>query len=614
MPEFDFERLQRLPRRPKQVWQGGLVRLPAWVGGEDETGEGGAPFLPWVGAWMSVVTGLVHIGDEVPPAQRSPQQALLAFAAFAADTTTGGYLPGRVEVRGPGVAAALQTALGPLGIEVLERERLPVLEAALHDLVRHADDPEDVPHPLSPAGATLERFASFAEAARLFHAAMPWRHLTTDDLILIEAPPGPSEQRHALVTGRGGEPGLWLFESPGFLERFHAADDPGDVLHGEAHDAVLFSAITDMPIEDAALFEDHGFAVAGPQAYPWAVRHRTTGQLDRLSPRALAHVEAVLRALAATTEQEMDTGRWTRIVATPEGSVAVRLALPGLLDEHSRPVRPGFTDPRSSERTEIPSTASTPLERAQDICYEAFDSLGRRRVVLARRALQISPDCGDAWTILADHGGDAEQVLHRRREAVAAAERALGPERFASGAPFWGDVLTRPFTRALDGLAVACAERGLVDEAIGHYQRLLRLNPDDNQGVRHPLAGLLLATADHAALETLITTYDSDLETILRYAAALLRYRQEGDTEASRESLACARRANSDVTEILLGRIEPLPAVSYYIPGSLEEASYAVIEIGKPWRNTPGALDWLARTRPEAKARASRLPLERPTV
>jgi hypothetical protein len=54
-------------------------------------------------------------------------------------------------------------------------------------------------------------------------------------------------------------------------------------------------------------------------------------------------------------------------------------------------------------------------------------------------------------------------------------------------------------------------------------------------------------------------------------------------------------------------RLLPTPDVFH----ASEEARYAVIEIGKPWRDTPGALDWLARTRQKAKARTSRLPLER---
>src|SRR5205807_9021952 len=77
-------------------------------------------------------------------------------------------------------------------------------------------------------------------------------------------------------------------------------------------------------------------------------------------------------------------------------------------------------------------TAETPLDRAQDVMYDAWEASNpRERVRLANEALRISPDCADAYVLL------AEETAHRAKEAadlyakgVAAAERALGPEVF----------------------------------------------------------------------------------------------------------------------------------------------------------------------------------------
>src|SRR5262245_42998891 len=42
----------------------------------------------------------------------------------------------------------------------------------------------------------------------------------------------------------------------------------------------------------------------------------------------------------------------------------------------------------------IPAPApASPLERAQDLMYNAWEASGSRRVKLARQALEISPDC-----------------------------------------------------------------------------------------------------------------------------------------------------------------------------------------------------------------------------
>jgi tetratricopeptide (TPR) repeat protein len=627
MPGDDMERLKRLPRRPKEVWQGGLVRLPSWV-----SEPGMEPFLPWSGAWVSVGTGMVHVGTTVPPGEQIPEQALDAFLQFALDATTGGYLPGRVEVAGPGVAAVLERALQPLGVSVVERDRLIRLDMTLADMEANMNDGLVVPGALSPAGSTVERFAAFAEAARQFYEAAPWRHLTDEDLIRIEEPRGPVEHRHALVLGASGQEfGLLLFESPGFHERLLDADSGPEAIERETHTAVFFDTITALPFEDAGLFEDHRLHVAGPRAYPWAARFGPKRRVQRLSPRSLSHVEAVLRALAATTEEELDRGRWTRMVPGPDGPIAARLALPELLGERRGRVPgspPRTFDRRSMERTqaeirrvlaaekpassdeansllqrrfvgrtddEIPSSAATPLEKAQDLCYEAFDCRGRRRLVLARRALELSPDCADAYSILAERARHPEQEFELYEKAVAAGERELGPERFDSDAPFWSDVLSRPFMRAIESLAEVCVRLGRTAEAIGHYQRLIRLNPNDNQGVRNPLAGLLLATGDHAALEALLDQYDDPLEATLLYARALLLYRKEGSSVGSLRALRRSLQANRHVPGVLLGRLPSSPEPSSYAPGSIEEARIVVLEIGEAWKQTPGPLEWIKK-------------------
>jgi len=45
----------------------------------------------------------------------------------------------------------------------------------------------------------------------------------------------------------------------------------------------------------------------------------------------------------------------------------------------------------------------TPLNEAQDLIYDAWEvNDSKRRVALARKALEISPDCADAFVLLAE--------------------------------------------------------------------------------------------------------------------------------------------------------------------------------------------------------------------
>ncbi|MGB4051411.1 MAG: tetratricopeptide repeat protein [Methanoculleus sp.] len=119
-----------------------------------------------------------------------------------------------------------------------------------------------------------------------------------------------------------------------------------------------------------------------------------------------------------------------------------------------------------------PAPADTPLKRAQQIAYDAMEASGRRRVVLARRALEVSEDCADAWVLLAEEQRSLKAALEYAQKGVAAGERALGEEYFEEGVGcFWGDVDTRPYMRALMLYADILWAVGDKDEAIEVYQR-----------------------------------------------------------------------------------------------------------------------------------------------
>ena len=53
---------------------------------------------------------------------------------------------------------------------------------------------------------------------------------------------------------------------------------------------------------------------------------------------------------------------------------------------------------------------------------------------------------------------------------------------------FWGFLETRPYMRARAGLAGTLLKLGDIDGAVGHYRDMLKLNPNDNQGIRYVLA------------------------------------------------------------------------------------------------------------------------------
>ena len=250
----------------------------------------------------------------------------------------------------------------------------------------------------------------------------------------------------------------------------------------------------------------------------------------------------------------------------------------------------------------IPDVAPrTELERAQDVMYEAWGASSRKkRVDLARYALEISADCADAYVLLAtETAKNQRQKADLFEQGVRAGERALGKEFFEEAAgSFWGLIETRPYMRARHGLAVALwslAERGA---AIEHARELLRLNPNDNQGARDVLLEWLLTEGKDEEAGALLERYKTDISATWLYSRALHGFRTEGRSARVDALLRKAIEENHWVPAYLLAEKkfpEQVPEVVQW-GGESEAVEYADGGIGL-WYFTPGALEWLREVR-----------------
>lgn len=254
----------------------------------------------------------------------------------------------------------------------------------------------------------------------------------------------------------------------------------------------------------------------------------------------------------------------------------------------------------------IPAEPSTPLEKAQELIYEAFETGShRKRVQLAKKALKVSSDCADAYVLLAEETAEdpkeAKELYEKGVQAGArAVKQTLGEEAFEEDAGhFWGILETRPYMRARLGLALALWELGERSETIGHYQQMLHLNPNDNQGVRYLLASALLEEGLDDDLGELLETYEDDAGASWVYARALWRFRTQGNGEEARSALEEAISFNPFVPEYLLGRRGmpgALPALVGF--GDESEAMVYFAEALPGWLRTPGAIEWLRTNAP----------------
>ena len=240
---------------------------------------------------------------------------------------------------------------------------------------------------------------------------------------------------------------------------------------------------------------------------------------------------------------------------------------------------------------------TTPLERAQDLIYEAFETeSSQKRVQLAKKALKVSPDCADAYVLLAEESAKSlQEAKDLYEKGVQAGERALGEETFEEEAEhFWGILETRPYMRAREGLAACLWELGEREEAIKHFWQMLELNPGDNQGIRYELAGWLLDEEMDEELGELLQRYEEDASAFWVYTRALWMFRKEGATKEATAALKEAIETNPYVPLYLLGH-KSLPGALPELIGFGDE-SEAVAYFARAlsaWLRTPGALEWL---------------------
>ena len=263
-----------------------------------------------------------------------------------------------------------------------------------------------------------------------------------------------------------------------------------------------------------------------------------------------------------------------------------------------------WVDRRAMEgvmRQLAPATTSTssPVDAAQQTMYEAFDEPNtHRRMALARKALEVSPDCADAYVLLAEHTRSLPEKLELYEHGVAAGERALGEEDFREyEGHFWGFLETRPYMRAREGLADCLWESGRREEAAEHFREMLRLNPNDNQGVRYRLASMLLDLERYEELSQLLEKYEEDGSPEWAYTRASLAFRQEGDSRRSRQLLLDAEETNAHVPLYLTGE-KPMPrrAPDYITMGGEDEAASYAAQFLPAWKDMPGAIAWLRKT------------------
>lgn len=251
---------------------------------------------------------------------------------------------------------------------------------------------------------------------------------------------------------------------------------------------------------------------------------------------------------------------------------------------------------RSKIKEALKGDPLSPKEQAQELAWSAMEARTPKEAIsFAQQALAKDPDCVDALVVVAEAKARSPQdFIKGLQKAVEAGERSLGAQYFGENkGHFWGLVETRPYMRARHRLAGVLLGAGRSPEAISHFEALLELNPDDNQGVRDALLGSYLAVDDLDGARRLLQVYSADASAVFAWSRTLERF-LAGDLKGADRALKRARRDNRFVELFLVGKRDlPQELPDSYTLGSEEEALICLGSIGEAWAAHVKALAWL---------------------
>jgi hypothetical protein len=612
------------PSAEPGVWQ--LSAAPMRGGVSD---GGGGHFVPVLSVAVDRESGFCF-GIDIGKGGEPPFDVAARLLSKAIRSVAGA--PVQVQVRDPELATALRrrSDLERLAFEVVER--LDVAEAMLDAMEADLFPQRVAASLLDQPGMSIERLRAFADGAVLFHQARPWRELHDDDVIEVASPAAPKGMRCASILGAGGQVmGIGFYANLKGYDRL--AEGGVRAMGASDRWALMFHAPDELPPGDAEIWREHGLRVAAAtaaddDAVPVLLQyHGTSPDVDRADAKTTTFVEGLCRAVAATTEPEIDSGRWEKTVETFDGPVTFRLSIPHLLTPKPTQPEPVAFGPKMLERAmqqmqrmvqnsgaqsidemnavlaanlsgPMPRhAAETDQERAVELCDAAESSRSRRELQLIREALRLDPDCAEAYVLLARRESDpaAAEPLYRR--AVDAGRRALGDDPFTiPGYPFRGAMESRPFMRAMAGLAETLERQGRGREAGDVLGEMVRLNPGDNQGMRYRYVPLLIALGrvDEARAVIESDDYRGDGCAVWTFSAALVAFRQGRAADAD-AALATAMSGNPFAGPfILTPDLMPPGAPPTWSPGDESEAMMVAEVLGPTWRSDPAAAEWLA--------------------
>jgi len=251
----------------------------------------------------------------------------------------------------------------------------------------------------------------------------------------------------------------------------------------------------------------------------------------------------------------------------------------------------------SGELGKLPGLAEMQARVLVERAEEAEDAEEAKK--LAKEAVNIDPDCAQAYAILADNAESPADALPLCEKALAAGERqlqraGLRPEGEGS---LSNEEAAGGYLEARALLGVCLKALGRVEESLLHFAHLIRLDFTDRVGARHHMAEAALYSRKIDVLDELLKFYDWDRSGNWLYVQALTEFLRGGDCWKARKALNRARARNPLIAEILVAPDQNPPKDWEEDPYLLQrlEAVFHARWYAPIWEEVEGAVEWLRK-------------------
>ncbi|MBR6014299.1 MAG: hypothetical protein IK062_11065 [Selenomonadaceae bacterium] len=164
---------------------------------------------------------------------------------------------------------------------------------------------------------------------------------------------------------------------------------------------------------------------------------------------------------------------------------------------------------------------------------------------------------------------------------------------------FWGIIETRPYMRVYLSYMEVLKTDCRLTQAADACKEILKLNTNDNLGIRYELMHIYAVTEDVKGAERLFKKYRSETSTQFLMPFSLIYYKV-GNEKKAEEFLKKAAEYNSDLAKFfrIFGTAEfrmqmaESMSVSYYSPGTMSEIFAAINGNDDVYLNTPTFFEW----------------------